>query len=342
MSDLALLTAVLVASFLLTGVLKKVAFRIHLIDLPIARSAHVVPMPVGGGLSIVLLFLMVTSYYFVRGTIPLREFMALSGGAMIAIVGLFDDLSHLDIHWRVPVQFLAAIWSVWWLGNVPSISIGEFVLNVHWLLNGLAVLALVWLINLYNFMDGIDGLAGGQLVFVTAASSTLATINADQTLALLSGVLLAAGAGFLVWNWAPAKIFMGDVGSGFIGFTFGVFALFSMHHGTTTVWTWIILLAVFITDTTVTVIRRWVSGQKWLEGHATHAYQNAARHCKSHSKVTITIVLINCIWLAPLAWLSVRQPQLGGYLAFIALVPLSLLAIMLKAGKSVGVALLPP
>jgi Fuc2NAc and GlcNAc transferase len=135
---------------------------------------------------------------------------------------------------------------------------------------------------------------------------------------------------------------MGDVGSGFVGFTLGIFALFSIHHGTMTVWTWVILLAVFIADATITVICRYVSGEKWFEGHATHAYQNAARSYKSHSKVTITVILINCIWLAPLAWLSVRQPQVGAYLALIALFPLVLLAIRLKAGKSVEVALLSP
>ena len=340
MSRLALLIAVFLASFLLTAVLKKLAFRARLIDSPVARSAHTVPKPLGGGLIIVLLFSMVASYYFIGGAIPLREFMALTGGMVIAIVGLLDDLSHLDIRWRVPTQFAAAIWSVWWLGDVPPVDMGGATLQLQWLLNGSAVVSLVWLLNLYNFMDGIDGLAGCELVFVCVLSLILATNSGDQVLTLLSGVLLAAGAGFLGWNWAPAKIFMGDVGSGFVGFTLGIFALFSIHHGTMTVWTWVILLAVFIADATITVIRRYVSGEKWFEGHATHAYQNAARSYKSHSKVTITVILINCIWLAPLAWLSVRQPQAGVYLALIALFPLVLVAIRLKAGKSVEVALL--
>ncbi len=264
--------------------------------------------------------------------------MALSGGVVIAVVGLIDDLSPLDLRWRIPLQFGAAIWSVWWLGDVPPVGIGDWTLQVQWLLNGLAIVALVWLLNLYNFMDGIDGLAGSELLFVNLSCLLFVISNEDQVLGVLSGTLLAAGAGFLVWNWAPAKIFMGDVGSGFIGFTLGVLALFSMHHGSMTVWTWVILLAVFITDASYTLARRYLAGERWFEGHACHAYQNAARQYKSHGKVTITILMFNCLWLAPLAWISVQQPQLGVYLAVIAILPLALLAGKFRAGMSIEVA----
>ena len=142
------MVAIFLASFLLTAVLKKLAFRARLIDSPVARSAHTVPTPSGGGLIIALLFSMVASYYFIGGAIPLREFMALTGGMVIAMVGLLDDLSHLDIRWRVPAQFAAAIWSVWWLGDVPPIDMGGAILELQWLLTGSAVVALVWLLNL--------------------------------------------------------------------------------------------------------------------------------------------------------------------------------------------------
>ena len=338
MSTLALFAGLFLASLLLTGVLRNLAPRVRMMDLPVDRSAHSQATPVGGGLVIVCLFALLASYYLVAGVIPLAEYMALSGGVVIAVAGLIDDLSPLDLRWRIPLQFGAAIWSVWWLGDVPPIGIGDWTLQVQWLLNGLAIVALVWLLNLYNFMDGIDGLAGSELLFVNLSCLLFVISNEDQVLGVLSGTLLAAGAGFLVWNWAPAKIFMGDVGSGFIGFTLGVLALFSMHHGSMTVWTWVILLAVFITDASYTLARRYLAGERWFEGHACHAYQNAARQYKSHGKVTITILMFNCLWLAPLAWISVQQPQLGVYLAVIAILPLALLAGKFRAGMSNEVA----
>ena len=163
------------------------------------------------------------------------------------------------------------------------------------LLNVLAVFSLIWLLNLFNFMDGIDGLAGGQLFFVSILTLFI-VISSDNVLILLSATFAAAAAGFLFWNWPPAKIFMGDVGSSFIGFSLGVMALLSMHHGSMTVWTWVLLLGVFVVDATLTLAIRFKDKKRWYEGHATHAYQNAARYYKSHAKVTITLLLINFLW----------------------------------------------
>jgi Fuc2NAc and GlcNAc transferase len=113
-----------------------------------------------------------------------------------------------------------------------------------------------------------------------------------------------------------------------------VLALISMQSGVLTLWTWLILLAVFIVDATVTLLRRFCRGEKWYEGHATHAYQQAARQYKSHAKVTITVIAINLLWLAPLAWLSVQRPELGMALTVLAMLPLLLLAWRLGAGKA--------
>lgn len=332
MSMLTLQTGVFLGAALLTGVIARIARQLQLVDVPVARSSHSIPKPRGGGLAIVVLFLLVASHFFLSGLIPFAQYMALLAGGMVALVGLADDFWQLDAQWRMPPQFLAACWVVWWLGEVPGISVAGWQLESQWLLSILAVLALVWLLNLYNFMDGIDGLAASELVFVNGMSLLLVINSGDQVVALLSATLLTAGAGFLVWNWPPARIFMGDVGSGFIGFSLGVLALFSMQHGSLTVWTWVILLGVFIVDATTTLLRRFWRGDKWYEGHATHAYQHAARHYKSHARVTITVMGINCLWLAPLAWMSVMQPGYGAYLALLALSPLLVLVLRLQAG----------
>jgi Fuc2NAc and GlcNAc transferase len=332
MSLSALLLVVFISAVLLTGFVRLVAIRAKVLDLPISRSAHVSPTPVGGGVSIASITLVSICIFFYNGKIPVNEFLALCGAALVAGIGLFDDIKQLNIRWRLPAQLIAATWSVWWLGNTPSIDIAMFTLSNRFTLNVLAILALLWLLNLYNFMDGIDGLAGSELVFVNLFALMFVISDSDEVVMLIAAVLSASGAGFLFWNLPPAKIFMGDVGSGFAGFMAGVMALLSMHHGTLTVWTWLLLLGVFITDATVTLVIRLRNGEKWYEAHNSHAYQNAARRYKSHGKVTITVLAINCLWLAPLAWYTVKRPDLGVLVCIVGLVPLFFSAVRLKAG----------
>jgi Fuc2NAc and GlcNAc transferase len=325
---------VLVTSIVITGLLRSLALHRKLLDTPVPRSAHSSPTPVGGGLSIVLLFYGVLLYLYIQGAIPFHEFMALLAGLLIACMGFVDDISHLDIRMRLPVQFGVAIWAVWWLGGTVSIPIANWTLDIPWLLVLLSILALVWLINLYNFMDGIDGLAGSEACTVNLIVCLFVINSGDQLLVSLTSILLAASAGFLCWNWSPAKIFMGDVGSAFIGFSFGMLALLSMMHGSMNLWAWLLLLGVFVVDATVTLLRRVVGGHKWYEGHNIHAYQHAARLYGSHHRVTLAIILINFCWLGPLAWFAVRLPEWGVFLTLAGMLPLLLLALWFDAGIS--------
>ena len=326
------LFCIFVLAVLLTGVLEKVAARLCLIDYPVARSAHQGPKPSGGGALIIGTFLSCTYFFNLSGHLSDHTFYALLGTIPIAAVGLFDDLSHASLRLRLPIQFLAAFWVIFWLGGVPSIDFSLFEMVNPWVLIFLGIVSVVWLLNLYNFMDGIDAIAGTEVLFVNAMSSIFAVQSGDIDLALLSALLFAASAGFLVWNWPPAKLFMGDVGSGSVGFILGVLALASMHNGTLTAWTWLILLGVFVVDSTVTLIVRFINKEKWHEGHASHAYQNAARRWGSHEKVVISILSINLIWLAPLSWLSFLYPKNGIYICFAALTPLVYLCLKFKAG----------
>lgn len=332
MSLLLLCSLLFLGSAILTGLFRLVAQRVRLIDVPVSRSAHSRPVPVGGGVSIVALILLVIAYCYWTGQIPVNEFAALMAGLAIACIGIVDDMKQLDVRWRIPAQFLASSFVVYCLGDVPAIDFGLFNFPESMLLNVLAVFALVWLLNLFNFMDGIDGIAATELIAVNLVSLII-VINSDAVLTLLSASLAASAAGFLLWNWAPAKIFMGDVGSSFIGFILGVMALLSMFHGSMTVWTWVLLLGVFIVDATLTLFVRFRRRQRWYEGHASHAYQNAARHYKSHAKVTITVLLINLFWLGPLAWLSMQYPEMGLAMTVIGLLPLLWLAKRFAAGS---------
>ncbi len=332
MSIVSLQILIFFAAVLLTGLCRTVAQRIQLLDHPGERSNHALPTPVGGGLAIAALFLIACTHYFLAGLLPFNLYMVVLAAGLVAVAGLADDCMQLHVRWRVSLQGVAALWVVGWLGTLPSVDFILFELSSPLLLAVLAVLSLLWLLNLYNFMDGIDGLAASELLFVTVMSLSLVINSQDSLVALLSATLFTAGAGFLVWNWPPAKIFMGDVGSGFIGFCLGLLALISMQQGSLSFWTWVILLGVFVTDATTTLLRRVWRGEVWYEGHSTHAYQHAARTYKSHAKVTITVIAINVCWLAPLAWLSVVRPEWGLVWCLVALAPLLLLAIRFGAG----------
>lgn len=331
MSLLLLCSLLFLGSALFTGLIRLAAHRVRLIDVPVSRSAHAEPVPVGGGLAIVAFVFIAISYNYSAGLIPSPEFAALLAALVVACIGIVDDLKQLDVRWRIPAQFLASAYVVYCLGDVPAIEFGFFQFPESLLLNVLAVFALVWLLNLYNFMDGIDGIAATELVSVNVLTLFI-VMGSDDVVALLSASLAAAACGFLLWNWAPAKIFMGDVGSSFIGFILGVMALLSMHHGSMSVWAWLLLLGVFVVDATLTLYNRFRHRQRWYEGHASHAYQNAARHYKSHAKVTITVLVINVLWLGPLAWLSMQYPELGMVIALAGLLPLLLLALRFGAG----------
>ena len=333
MSILLLCSLLFLGSAILTGLFRWAALRVRLVAVPVSRSAHSTSVPVGGGVSIVALTLLVIVYCYFTDQIPANEFAALMAAVVIAIMGIVDDIKQLNVRWRIPAQFLASAFVVYCLGDVPAIDFGLFIFSESILLNVLAVFALVWLLNLYNFMDGIDGIAATELIVVNLVSLII-VINSDSALTLIFASFSAAAGGFLLWNWAPAKIFMGDVGSSFIGFTLGVMALLSLHHGSMTIWTWVLLLGVFIVDATLTLLVRYRSKQRWHEGHASHAYQNAARHYKSHAKVTITVVLINLFWLGPLAWLSMQYPEMGLVITSIGLLPLLLLAKHFGAGRA--------
>ena len=325
-------------SMVLTGVIRRWALSRQLMDIPQSRSAHSVPVPIGGGLSLVMSVLVVSVYCLLGGYISSATFLALCGAYAIALIGLIDDFLELGIRLRVALQFVAAIWSLFWIGSVAPINIGGFMLDQVVILNLLGLFALVWLLNLYNFMDGIDGLAGSELL-TTAIFSLAFTLNSEFVgLNLLFAASAGAALGFLIWNWSPAKIFMGDAGSGFVGFLLGLMALFTMQAGLMSLWTWLILLGVFVTDATVTLLGRALTGQRWYEGHAYHGYQHAARHYKSHSKVTITVLVINCVWLGPLAALSVAESSTGWLLCIVALLPLVALTIKWQAGVAVNLA----
>jgi Fuc2NAc and GlcNAc transferase len=187
-------------------------------------------------------------------------------------------------------------------------------------------------INLYNFMDGLDGLAASEAVFIAVLAAGLSCVSGE--LVDLFGLLAMCALGFLYWNRPPARIFMGDTGSYFLGFTIASLALLSVRSGVMPLACWLLLPGVFLVDATLTLIRRMLSGKRWLEAHRSHAYQHAARRLGSHAGVVWSVALLNLVWLTPWIWWIARNPAVALWVVPVALSPLLLLAWWLGAGRS--------
>lgn len=299
------------ASAGLSGLARRYAQAHALLDVPNERSSHSVPTPRGGGLAIALVVLAGLVLLALVGRVGPRLALALGGGgALVAAAGWEDDRHGLPISARLMVHVAAAVWTVAWLGGMPLLTVGTGAVHLGFGGALLAVLGVAWLTNLYNFMDGIDGLAAAEAVTVGLVG-TLLLAPREPSLALVAVLLLAAAAGFLVWNWSPARLFMGDVGSGFLGFFFGGLAVASENVHALPALLWLVLLGPFFVDATVTLLRRMARGERWLAGHRSHAYQRAVQAGWSHQRVTGAVIALSAA-LGLLGSLVMRNPALLG------------------------------
>lgn len=194
-----------------------------------------------------------------------------------------------------------------------------------------ASVALVWLINLFNFMDGIDGIAAMETVFV--AAGLLAVGGWQGSGNWMTALLAASSAGFLVFNWPPAKIFMGDVGSGFLGFALGVVALHFANAESVGIWGFAILAGAFIVDATVTLIVRLLHRERVSQAHRNHVYQKLSRRWGSHLVATLAYLAVNVVVLLPAALAASAWPALSAAIAASIYIMLALLAVLLGAGR---------
>jgi Fuc2NAc and GlcNAc transferase len=322
------------AALLLTGVLRRYALARSLLDVPNERSSHRAATPRGGGLAIVVIVLLALPGLLVSGWVEGALFAALVGaGVLTALVGWIDDLGHVPARWRLLVHFAAAAWALAWLGGLPPLPVLGVVLDFGWLGHALAVVWMVWLLNLYNFMDGIDGIAGIEAVMVCIGGAVLFELSPATGGAWLVTLLLAAAvAGFLVWNFPTARIFMGDGGSGFVGMLLAILSIHAAWVAPELLWGWVILLGAFVVDATVTLLRRLRRGKRLHAPHRSHAYQYAARKCGAHQPVSLVFAAINLCWLLPIAALVVTGWLDGLLGVLISYAPLVGLAFRYKAG----------
>ncbi|MEO6052097.1 MAG: glycosyltransferase family 4 protein [Pyrinomonadaceae bacterium] len=289
MIEIIIFSVVFCVSFIGVGLFRRLSLHQRLLDIPNERSSHSEPMPHGAGIVIVGICLLtyIPISIFVSGTFSWGYF---AGAFLIALVSFLDDIFSIPFLWRLLAHSLAAILLIvdvdTWHGisMLGHISLGNFgyVLTFIWI---------VWMVNSYNFMDGIDGLAGLQAVIAGLGWLFLGYILEMPALYLFSGIIAAASLGFLLHNWNPAKIFMGDVGSAFLGYTFASLPILARTMAVKS-WDLLPIAAVlfvwfFLFDSVITLIRRAIRGEKVWIAHREHLFQKLVSSGMSHRRVAV-------------------------------------------------------
>jgi Fuc2NAc and GlcNAc transferase len=305
-------------------------FGRRLLDRPNNRSSHQIPTPRGGGIALALgvIISILTGWSFGHiNTAPLYWLLIPSG--LITILGICDDLFNLKIGARLAMQFLLSGVGLFFIGSQSELSQSTQVL-----IAGPVLVFIVWMTNLYNFMDGINGLAALQAISVCMSMAFIYWILSTNTNTIyLLIIITASSLGFLCWNFPIAKLFMGDSGSLFLGLSFGLLTIEGINEGAHLATAWLIMLGVFIVDASYTLFYRLFTRQAFHQAHRTHAYQKIAIKYKSHTYATLAIVTINLVWLFPIA-IAAATKQLN-YIAalIIAYTPLLWLARKFHAGR---------
>ena len=324
------------------------ASRVGLEDVPNARSSHTTPTPRGGGIGIVVGAMLGTlSFHLLtagcdpagapiacapRGDAAI--WLGIGATGALAMVGLADDFLNLSRRGRLITQALAALGVLLAVDAYGTLPLALF---------SLLLLASIWWINLFNFMDGIDGIAATQALFMLgcgllvglldAGRSVPGTVHGLDFIDLYGLWLLAATLGFIGLNWAPAKVFMGDVGSLFLGVSILLTATHDVTSGHTSVWFWLIAGGMFVSDATVTLLNRLARGEDVTTAHRSHVYQRLARRWDSHAKVTLVYFAISLSWFLPWALLAHLFPAWGPGIAMLACLPVMAACHRLGAGE---------
>jgi Fuc2NAc and GlcNAc transferase len=321
-------------SWFLSGLALRYALAKQMLDVPNTRSSHTFPTPRGGGIGFVVAFVCSLALLAAVGRLEISSFIALvGGGSGVAILGFVDDHVHLSARWRLIGHFVFAGFALLWLGGLPPLSILGSIAELGWFAWIAGLIYLVWMLNLFNFMDGIDGLASIQTISVCLGMCLIFSLVEAENLIAMPLLLAVTVSGFLLWNFPPAKIFMGDVGSGFLGLIVGLLSIITAWSKPELIYCWAILLGVFIVDATFTLARRILRGEKFYEAHRSHAYQHAAG-IYGHKAVSLAVLAINLLFLLPVAILVALgkcSPIAGLMISFL---PLGVLAYYFCAGKS--------
>jgi Fuc2NAc and GlcNAc transferase len=317
---LVLLAVAFLATAIGTKMFQAFAVRRGIVANPNFRSLHQRPMPRAGGIVFSLVFMALVTWLWIMTTADAKLMRALVlGGTAAALFGLADDAFNIDAGKKLLAQAALAAWILWCFGTRAVVDLPgtppAVDLFVSWV-------ALIWFMNLYNFMDGVDAMAAsGAVFFSVAAILVLAVGSANPSLMLILGLLGASCVGFLLFNWPPATIFMGDAGSVFLGYCFGTLIVGTVTAGQISIWTWLIIFGYFAGDTTTTTVLRIFMTRSWYAEHRSHAYQNLANVWNSHVRVVAGVLKYHVFWLLPLALWSAVSPKAAPLAAVLAVAP---------------------
>lgn len=293
----------------------KFSRKFNILDTPNNRSSHTSPTPRGGGVAFIITFTSGLLFYYFNQDLNGDFNQDLNGdyilaicgaGLLVAFIGLLDDKYDLRASLRLVVHLLSALLVLIFVG-VPDFFPESSELNnslvFQIIMSIVIILFLIWMLNLFNFMDGINGIASFEAISVSLVMASLTLLfSVSQWLHLTFTLFSCCLLGFAFFNFPNAKIFMGDAGSGFIGVTLGAFVIISGLEDIRLLWAWLIMLSVFISDATVTLLVRIARGHKPNEAHNLHVYQKLSRKFQSHKPVTFGVLFLNICVLAPIAY----------------------------------------
>ena len=302
----AIITA-FVLSWVLTPRVRSYALNRQWIDRPGPRRSHHRLVTRGGGLALIMGFLLALLWFVIgsKWVLPIAVTTLL-----MLLLGWLDDVFTLNVGWRLGGQAVLAVIIMLWLGPVSEIQLAGQSITVPWLWSLLAVPALIWMVNLFNFMDGSDGLASSQSLFSALCFTLVFYAQNHAELALIALCLAAACAGFLIWNRPPARIFLGDAGSLPLGWCLGVLALVGTLTGAVSVWLAFVIVSVFVVDATATLFLRVIKREQWYTAHRDHAYQRLIRRNWSHQRVLLVYNALNLMLVLPVVVLVLTFPGL--------------------------------
>ena len=267
-------------------------------------------------------------YSYLSGDLKKEEFFIIFfGGLVMSITGFIDDMINIRPIIRLFIQILIVFWGLYWIDGLSFI---EESFSFKFFINMFSVVTLVWFINAFNFMDGIDGMSSSGAIFFSITIGGYLLWQGVEPLGNLLLILAFSSLAFLSFNWPPAKIFLGDAGSYFYGYLFPFVFLITTKNGDVSIWTWLIIFSYFIIDTIVTITLRLFLVKNWYQTHHSHAYQNLARIKKSHRYVTTLVIIINIFYLLPLSLSSILYPEFGWILFCIGISPI--LVFVLRFG----------
>jgi len=321
-ASIAVFAGTSLAAWALTWVVLRALRRRQILDHPNERSSHDDPTPRGGGIAVVAVLVLVLAAIGITAgeAAPSGLWRVLAAAAILACVSWLDDLRSLGALPRLAAQLAAVIVGLSGLAEHRFVFQG---LLPFWGDRVAAALLWLWFVNLFNFMDGIDGIAGAETVAVGLGLFLLALVGVlPAPLGLIALALAGAALGFLWWNWQPARIFLGDVGSVPLGYLLGWLLVAAAASGA---WAAALLLpAYYLADATITLLRRGAKGAAVWRAHREHFYQRAVQNGLSHAQVVRLIAAGN----APLIGLAVvaeretawRWPALALGAAVVALV----------------------